>query len=481
MRDQASKYIKHQPRFIVILMLLLAGLPKPGQAVQAVPISYPVETIVEKIISINEIMNHAVGYSGRRPQQWDNFIELSNTASTGELLTLTKHNKGVVRCYALWALTKRDHVDLFSLALDHINDNEEVKYLYADQGGVLLVGDFYVDKVWSALTPQQQEKLNHTLLTTENKLLATTYLLREIEPSEEWYPRVRLLAQQGNPDALVLLSKYKRDQDVGVILGQYNTIIKKNWSLFYIYRSASHFPHPELFPVLQHGFSQALSESFPSNETRELYLAIASYKNEAAAGLLNRIFGKANSSISRDGHLLALYDAAETYRNPLYDEILWKLWVEHFYITQEVIEYLYPKDQERATRAIKASLSESYLLYFGGLGATIPDMLHRLLATDRDAAIEIMHQNILTAHVHIFRPFARVAAEIKDRKLITPLFSRIETDTNMHIYTASGLALLLYDDPQINERLGKYQKLGPDFVQGWRDAGIERINSYLEQ
>jgi hypothetical protein len=438
-----------------------------------------VEAIVERIAGVNELMDHAVGYSGRRPPQWDNFIELRNTASTGELLALTRHSNGVVRCYAFWALTGRDQVDLFPLVLEHIDDHEEVRYLFGDQGGTLRVGDFYIDQVQSSLTPDQKEELRRILLVRDNELSATAEVLRAIQPEAQWYPRIRTLAQQGNPDALVLLSQYRKEQDIEVILAQYEKAIENDGSLFHIYGAARHYPHPALFPVLEQRFALALAEDYPSNATRELYLAIAGYQDEAAMHLLSRTFTEANSLDSREGHLLALYTAAETYRNPLYDELLWKLWVEHHYVTRDLVQYLYPKDQARALRAIKASLTEPYRVYFADLDAAIPPMLRLLLAADHEAAVEIMRDNLLTAHVHIFRPFARVAAEILDDALIEPLFSRLESDSNMHIYVAAGLALLLYEDEEIDQRLGRVDKLGPEFVVGWRDAGSERIRSYL--
>lgn len=466
-------------RSLILLLLVLAGLPCPGRAVQAVPISHTVEAIVERIAGVNELMDHAVGYSGRRPPQWDNFIELRNTASTGELLSLARHSNGVVRCYAFWALSGRDQVDLFSLVLGHIDDDEEVKYLFGDQGGTLRVGDFFIDQVQSSLTEDQKEELGRILLVTDNELSATAKVLRAIQPEERWYPRIRALARQGNPDALVVLSQYRKEQDIEVILAQYKKAIENDGSLFDIYRAARHYPHPALFPVLEQRFDLALAEDYPSNATRELYLAVASYQDEAAMHLLNRTFTEANSLGSREGHLLALYTAAETYRNPLYDELLWKLWVEHYYVTRDAVQYLYPKDQARALRAIKTSLTEPYRLYFGALDATIPHMLRLLLAADHQAAIEIMRDNLLTAHVHIFRPFARVAAEIRDDALIEPLFSRLESDSNIHIYVAAGLVLLLYEDEEIDQRLGQVDKLGPEFVADWRDAGSERIRSYL--
>ena len=48
-------------------------------------------------------MSEGVGVSGMRPGQWNNFEELKKYASVDELLALTNHKNGVVRCYSFWA------------------------------------------------------------------------------------------------------------------------------------------------------------------------------------------------------------------------------------------------------------------------------------------------------------------------------------------------------------------------------------------
>ena len=42
--------------------------------------------------------------AGIKPKQYENFEELKKNASKQELLTLTNHSNGVVRCYSFWAL-----------------------------------------------------------------------------------------------------------------------------------------------------------------------------------------------------------------------------------------------------------------------------------------------------------------------------------------------------------------------------------------
>ena len=77
-------------------------------------ISKPTKKIVKTIEKVNELMGSAVYYSGIRPEQWDNFVKLKKIATTQELIELTNHKNGVVRCYSFWALSHKKEID-FSL------------------------------------------------------------------------------------------------------------------------------------------------------------------------------------------------------------------------------------------------------------------------------------------------------------------------------------------------------------------------------
>ena len=89
-------------------------------------------------------MGSAVYYGGIRPKQYDNFEKLKETATQRELIELTNHPNGVVRCYAFWALSKDKSVDLFQIILNHINDYELVKTQFGCIGGQEKVGDFFI-------------------------------------------------------------------------------------------------------------------------------------------------------------------------------------------------------------------------------------------------------------------------------------------------------------------------------------------------
>src|SRR3989344_5493478 len=80
-----------------------------------ITLSKETDRIVREIEKVNELMGSAVGYSGAKPKQFDNFIKLENKSSKEELIALTDHSNGVVRCYAFWALSHDSTIDLFPI------------------------------------------------------------------------------------------------------------------------------------------------------------------------------------------------------------------------------------------------------------------------------------------------------------------------------------------------------------------------------
>lgn len=90
---------------LIMLMLALNGI---GQTTQQ---------IVSKIEKVNQLMGSAVYFEGTRPKQYDNFEALQAKATKDELMQLTDHSNGVVRCYAFWALSFDSSVKLLPVVL----------------------------------------------------------------------------------------------------------------------------------------------------------------------------------------------------------------------------------------------------------------------------------------------------------------------------------------------------------------------------
>lgn len=90
---------------IIFLTTLLSANVLLGQ-------SQKLTTIVVKIAKINEVQQEHVGFGGSESENYKNYIQLKNIATTDELVQLTDHKNATVACYASWALADKVYPDL---------------------------------------------------------------------------------------------------------------------------------------------------------------------------------------------------------------------------------------------------------------------------------------------------------------------------------------------------------------------------------
>ncbi|MFK7979652.1 MAG: hypothetical protein AB8G86_06700 [Saprospiraceae bacterium] len=84
----------------LLLIILVSSLSNSAVFTQ----NTTLPTLIEKIIATNGIWHHYIGYEGTSYRQYPNLKKLKQIASINELIHLTKHKNGIVRCYAAWAL-----------------------------------------------------------------------------------------------------------------------------------------------------------------------------------------------------------------------------------------------------------------------------------------------------------------------------------------------------------------------------------------
>ncbi len=76
----------------------------------------------------DEIDDFAIGFSGTRTKQFDQFYRLNQIARTEELVALTGHPAPTVRGYAFWALVERKYERLDDIYEAHADDKAKVLF-----------------------------------------------------------------------------------------------------------------------------------------------------------------------------------------------------------------------------------------------------------------------------------------------------------------------------------------------------------------
>jgi len=476
-----------QMKHLTTIIVLTLTLNSFGQLCQfdKAKISSQTKQIVSKIEKENMLMGSAVGNGGVRPKQFDNFTEIQKVATKSELLELTNHPSGVVRCYSFWALTYDNSNDLLPILIKHISDDENVSTMFGCIVSGEKVGDFFinlatphcVDLNSKKLTSVEYGYLDSVLIYTPNKLYAKENAIKRAKLNEPFYERVReLVLKENNQSALVTLAKFRREQDIPLILN--NKLKGERYDLlFFTFKAISEFPDVAFLPLLKKSLYEAIKKGAWSTEWRELYKAIASFKNDTALQLLKIPFTQTKYSDIRQYHIDFIFGAIQELYAPIYDELLWAMWENERKINTKVFNLLFLKNPEKAFQLAKMTIQNAadfYLLntedYSENEEAPVnllEVMLDTVLARDKSYAIELINKNIKEINVHQFPTFADKALKIRDTSFISSLFDRLRTETNPHIYLKATKVLIAFKDRQINRRIIEVSKTNPDLKKDW--------------
>lgn len=481
-------------RQLTTIIILTVSLQCFGQYhFDQTKVSKQTAQIVAKIETVNELMGSAVYYAGVRPPQYDNFSELKKNATLDELTELTKHRNGVVRCYAFWALSYNIPGSLLSIVMNHIDDTTTVKTQFGCIGSREKVGDFFINVVTpdcidinsKKLTPSEYEYLDSFLVYTPNTLYAKEKAIGRAKLNESFYVRVReLVLKENNQSALVSLAKYKREQDIPLILN--NKLKKeKHNQLFFTYKAITEFPNAAFLPFLKTSLYDAMDKKAWSTEWRELYRAIASFKNDTALQFLQLPFIQVKHANIRKYHIEFVFGAVQEFYTPIYDNLLWEMWENEKMITPEVFNILNPKNPSKAFQLTKKTIQNADDFYYLSTGTYNEDaetsvslldvMLDTIMARDTPFAIELINKNIREINVHQFPIFADKALKVKDPSFVTSLFDRLEKEWNAHIYLKATEVLIAFKSKDINRRILEVSKRNSNLRKDWGGQEFEKL------
>jgi len=455
-------------------------------------ISQKTKKTVKKIVKVNELMSSAVYYSGTRPKQWDNFEELKSIASKEELIELTNHPNGVVRSYSFWALSLLKNVDLFSIVKSHLNDYELINTQFGCIGGQEMVGDFfiqlmtpqYIDLDSDKMNSKEIQELDSLLIYQPNKLSSRFDAINRAEPTENLYPKIReLVIKEKNQSALVTLAKYRKEQDIEIIKNFRDETDKDEGGFYFTYVAMQQFPRNEYIPLLESNLKKTLDNTHFSTEWRELYKAIASFKNKKAFELLSIPFTEVQHQNIKKYHIEFVFNAILEFQDPIFDDLLWRIWKEENQRTLRSYKYLLFLNPSKAYELTKKELIEGYQLEKSDF---IPNLekveesenfyeylLNVVIANDKELSNKIIKVQIETADVHNLPLFT---SKVNRQKMfVEPLFNRLENAWNAHIYLNLIKTLIEFNDDDINKRILEVRKRNNNLNENWGGKALDKL------
>lgn len=404
---------------------------------------------VAKIAEVNRFEGPVIGEGARGSTQYINFTELKKVATRAELIALTDHPNGPVRCYAVSALsddTTFAMKDLLSIVCRHISDDQKVYTKSFCIVGDRYAGDLFIeamnrrgiDDELSGNRDSAYEYLDSLLIYTPNKLYARQNAIGRGKLTAHFYNRVRtLVLEEDDAQALVALAAFRKTQDIPLILKERYKGIK--------YLAISEFPDPAFRPLLRQSLEDEMSRP---TQFAPLCMAIAAFRDDTAFQMLKVLLARETSPYVHGDHVDAVFKAINKHYSPVYDELLWDMWEHDRRITPEVFTHLYEQHPQKAYELTQKTISNCKGLYAVNyiensrdgyaFRRLVGDMLDTMLVHDRALALEEINKNILTTDINLFSPFAESVVKSKDTSGIRALLTRIDKEWDPAIYRKAG-------------------------------------------
>ncbi|WP_157505936.1 hypothetical protein [Flavobacterium chungangense] len=457
-------------------------------------ISNETNLIVQKIEKENIVMGSAVGVAGIKPEQYENFEELKKNVSKEELLLLTNHSNGVVRCYSFWALALDKNANLFSIVKNHINDNTQVETQFGCIKSTEKVGDFFInlvnpkyeDSEIKKLSQAEFNQLDSLLIYKKNNLYAGYEAIENAVPTEYLYPKVRnLVIKNHNQSALVTLSKYKNPNDIELILKNKAKDEDAESGYYSTYQAIQNFPDSRFISFLEKNLYQTLDNDHFSGEWLELYKAIASYKNQKAVELLKVPFTKVQHQNIKEYHIKFVYESILANKCKLYDDLLWNIWKNEDIITLEGFQYLLSINGAKTLELSKKELLSAYQIKNIQVTPKIEQkmfsenleetMLNFILLNDKVTGYHIIKDKITNASVADLEMYCKKITSFKDPYFNETLFKRLKTTDNAYVYLAIVETLISFKDKLINNRILETRKKNKNMNENWGSEALDEI------
>jgi hypothetical protein len=243
--------------------------------------------IANEIAIENVLSGEAIGIAGIKPKQYKRYEKLKNNATDKELLSLSKHRNGVVKCYAFWALVERNSDFMFEALLENFDDTTTI----ATQFGCIVTGDKVGDIYYNHVVPpyyedqeckiseSQLQFINDSLFYSSNLTLRSRVnLFHIIDTSIKNYDIIReITVKEKIPEAIYALSIYRNKSDIPLIMELLENESTSYWGL----RCISRFPDYKFYDYLIEYLEKETKKSSGINipEIEAFYTAIINYKN----------------------------------------------------------------------------------------------------------------------------------------------------------------------------------------------------------
>lgn len=210
---------------------------------------HKLKNIVDNIAKVNEVQGEHIGNAGSESENYKNFKQLKEIATTEELVQLTNNKNPAVACYAGWALADKSYKDLSSIFKKFIIHNRQVETFSGCIKSQESISSELYHRYWNNIdnTKKSTDKtliqLDSIVLYSYNPywLLMTRALDNRVYQEPYKKQIVFLAFEQGNRDAIFYLCNWHKAEyadEIKVSLVQYlNRTNFKNTGIIDYYKT----------------------------------------------------------------------------------------------------------------------------------------------------------------------------------------------------------------------------------------------------
>jgi hypothetical protein len=459
--------------FCVLILFIFTACDLSAQySFDSGKISTRVNKLADKLAKENELLSEAVGIAGIRPEQYDMYVKLKNTATAEELKELTNHYNGVVRGYALWGLADRQEHGLLEILINHLTDSATIQVQFGCGVSYQRVGDFYISMLvkkgissgdyfrpnYSRLNEEEIKILDSAAIFTDNRLEYTEKVIRTLQPEERYYSRLKELAQKGISYAVISLAKYRNEEDISLIY-----TLKKpdnDKSLEDFFEAVSNFPHKKFWSDIEEYNDSVFANKKIKAYAGSFYLAAAAFRSPRALQVLRYPLDNKTATIYLAKPADYISMALEKIHDSIYIPLALELTFDYKRINAEGLYFLYKQRPDTIIEFIKnlvwdEELFDSYT-YTGEYsypeeGRALKKMIDILAEADRQYAIDFLAFKIKAKWKHDKDILLIKAVELKDEKLVNALLEHAEKQSAYDL-DAVAQALLMMEGRSISDR-----------------------------
>lgn len=430
--------------------------------------SRTVDEIAAELEKNNMLMGSAVGYSAVRPEQYDVFEELLNTANMNDLLLLSKHRSGVIRAYACWGLSRKypSAINWPNFLQTYLSDTQKIMTMFGCIVSHEMVGDFVISMCQDLLSNEEISELYYLGISSRSPLYFISSALLKEPFDERFYGPIQTWALDNNDYAKLALAKYRKEQDKELVL----SLRDQNESFFF--KAVPYYLDDSLKPYFSEYLQSIKSKDKYNTTWRHFYSALAKYHDSYSIEKLNSIFGKDVNPVIRKYHAEYIYDAVRDFKDGFYDDLLIRIWNEYPVVSEDVVQYFYNKNKVLCINQMLSSVEKSDE-YFNNT-ESLECMIRLLIESNVDIR-DLYIKQISEQTVTTFRVYFLFIDHYWSIDVEKALIGRLKKEKNGHILIPVYTYFLEHESYTTKDEIKDIYKKTRGTLMDWTQKELDKL------